>query len=230
MKKAILLSVAATCLAALCFAVSPATNASGGAKKEVTFNKDVASILYNNCAECHRPNDIAPMSLLSYKETRPWARSIKEKVVNREMPPWSPDPAYGEFTNDHRLAQKDIDTIVAWVDQGAREGNAKDLPKVPDVVSGGWEIGKPDVVLQMAEEHVVKPDDPDQYINYFIPTNFKEDVWVQAAEVHPGNRRVVHHVIAFIQTPDDGEADRRCEGQGREGWKARRRRFRIVLS
>src|SRR5437667_1424015 len=145
MKKVILLSAVAS-LAATCFFVSPSTNASGTAKKEVTYNKDVAPILFNNCAECHKPNDIAPMSLLNYKEARPWARSIKEKVVNREMPPWSPDPAYGQFTNDHRLAQKDIDTIVAWVDQGAKEGNPKDLPKMPDFVSGGWEIGKPDVV------------------------------------------------------------------------------------
>jgi mono/diheme cytochrome c family protein len=203
MKKAILLSAVAVSLGALSFIVSPETNASASGKKEVTFTKDVASILYNNCAECHRPNDIAPMSLLSYKEVRPWARSIKEKVVNREMPPWSPDPAYGEFTNDHRLAQKDIDTIAAWVDQGAKEGNPKDLPKTPEFVTGGWEIGKPDVVLQMAEEHTVKPDDPDNYINFFVPTNFKEDVWVQAAEIHPSNRRVVHHVIAFIQTPQN---------------------------
>ena len=108
----------------------------------VTFNKDVAPILYKNCAVCHRPNDIAPMSLLSYKEARPWARSIKEKMLAREMPPWSPDPAYGEFTNDHRLAQKDVDTVVAWVDQGAKEGNAKDLPGTPEFVAGGWEIGK----------------------------------------------------------------------------------------
>jgi mono/diheme cytochrome c family protein len=201
MKKALMISAIAAGFALMCLAVSPATSASGPAGKEVTFNKDVASILFNNCAECHRPNDIAPMSLLSYKEVRPWARSIKEKVANREMPPWSPDPAYGEFANDHRLAQKDIDTVVAWVDQGAKEGNPKDLPKMPEFVSGGWAIGKPDVVLQMAEEHTVKPGDPDQYINFFIPTNFKEDMWVQAAEVHPGNRRVVHHVIAFIQTP-----------------------------
>ena len=201
MKRTSLILAGTAFVVALCFGFSPSTGASGSGKADVTFNKDVASILYNNCAECHRPNDIAPMSLLSYKEVRPWARSIKEKVVNREMPPWSPDPAYGEFTNDHRLAQKDVDTIAAWVDQGAKEGNPKDLPKMPEFVRGGWEIGKPDVVLQMAEEHVVKPDDPDNYINYFIPTNFKEDVWVQAAEVHPGNRRVVHHVIAFIQTP-----------------------------
>jgi mono/diheme cytochrome c family protein len=216
MKKVILFSAVAVSLAALCFVVSPETNASAPGKKEVTFTKDVASILYNNCAECHRPNDIAPMSLLSYKEVRPWARSIKEKVVNREMPPWSPDPAYGEFTNDHRLAQKDIDTVVAWVDQGAKEGNPKDLPKMPEFVAGGWEIGKPDVVLQMTEEHTVKPDDPDQYINFFIPTNFKEDVWVQAAEIHPSNRRVVHHVIAFIQTPQNmakRAADAKAKGE-----------------
>jgi mono/diheme cytochrome c family protein len=216
MKKAILLSAVAVSLAALCFVVSPATDASASGKKEVTFTKDVASILYSNCAECHRPNDIAPMSLLSYKEVRPWARSIKEKVVNREMPPWSPDPAYGEFTNNHRLVQKDIDTVVAWVDQGAKEGNPKDLPKMPEFVAGGWEIGKPDVVLQMAEEHTVKPDDPDQYINFFIPTNFKEDVWVQAAEIHPSNRRVVHHVIAFIQTPQNmakRAADAKAKGE-----------------
>ena len=169
MKKGILLSVTASCLAALCFVFLPATNASGPARKDVTFTRDVAPILFNKCAECHRPDDIAPMSLLSYKEARPWARSIREKVINREMPPWSPDPAFGEFSNDHRLAQKDIDTIVAWVDQGAKEGSQKDLPKVPEHVAGGWQIGKPDVVLQMAEEHVVKPNDPDQYINFFMP-------------------------------------------------------------
>src|SRR3989442_10807840 len=106
MKKKIMLSFLAGCLLALCLGISPVTDASGsGAGKDVTFSKHVAPIFYANCADCHRPNDIAPMSLLTYKDARPWARSIKEKVVNREMPPWSPDPKYGEFTNDHRLAQ-----------------------------------------------------------------------------------------------------------------------------
>src|ERR1700694_3661621 len=146
MKKKILTTIALGCLAALCFVVSPVSRAAGSSSaKEVTFSKDVAPIFYKNCAECHRAKDIAPMSLLTFKEARPWARSIKEKAVTREMPPWSPDPKYGEFTNDHRLAQKDIDTIVAWVDQGAKEGNPKDLPKMPEfVAAGGWEIGKPD--------------------------------------------------------------------------------------
>ena len=201
MKKAFLLSFAAAFVAALCFAFMPTGSANSGGKKEVTFNKDVAPIFFKNCAECHRPNDIAPMALLNYKQARPWAKSIKEKVVSREMPPWSPDPAHGDFRNDKRLSQKDVDTIVAWVDGGAKEGNAKDLPPVPEMAKGGFSIGKPDVVLEMAEEYTVDPNAPDNYINFFIPTNFTEDKWIQAAEIMPGNRKVVHHVIAFIQTP-----------------------------
>ncbi|HEV8482876.1 MAG TPA: hypothetical protein VGV87_04895, partial [Blastocatellia bacterium] len=196
------LALVVSLVALVCLTLGSSTgNADSKGKKEVTFNRDVAPILFNNCVECHRPNDIAPMSLLNYKEARPWARSIKEKVVTREMPPWSPDPAYGEFSNDHRLTQQQIETVVAWVDQGAKEGNAKDLPSLPEFANGGWEIGKPDVVFTMGEEYSVEPNAPDNYINFFIPTNFKEDKWIQAAEIQPGNRKVVHHVIAFIQTP-----------------------------
>ena len=86
----------------------------------MTFNKDVAPIFFKSCVECHRAGEIAPMSFMSYKEARPWAKSIKEKVVNREMPPWHADPHFGEFSNDRRLSQKDVDTIVAWVDGGAK--------------------------------------------------------------------------------------------------------------
>lgn len=214
MKRAVL-TVALGCLAALLFVLSPASSASAG--KEVTFSKDIAPIFYKNCAECHRANGIAPMSLLSYKEARPWAKSIREQVVARQMPPWSPDPKFGEFTNDHRLAQKDVDTVVAWVDQGAKEGNPKDLPAKPQFLEGGWAIGKPDVVLAMQEEHTINPDDPDNYINFFVPTNFKEDMWVQAAEIQPGNQRVVHHVIAFIQSPQ--MMDKRAEAVKASGQK-----------
>src|SRR5438270_13708193 len=88
----------------------------------VTFTKDVAPIFYQSCASCHRPGEIAPMSLLSYKEARPWAKSIREKVIDRAMPPWHADPNYGHFKNDRRLSQREIDTITAWVDGGAKEG------------------------------------------------------------------------------------------------------------
>ncbi len=184
------------------FGTSSADSKKADSKKEVTFSKDVAPIFFSNCVQCHKAKDIAPMSLVTYKEARPWARSIKEKVVTREMPPWHADPHYGQFSNAHVLTEKEIDTIATWVDQGAKEGNPKDLPPVPDFVKGGWEIGKPDVVFSMQEEYTVEVDAPDNYINFFIPTNFKEDRWIQAAEIHPGNKTVVHHVIAFIQTPE----------------------------
>jgi mono/diheme cytochrome c family protein len=199
MKKAMSALSAVMFIAALCVALSPTAGASG-TPKPVTFTRDVAPILYQHCAECHRPNDMAPMSLLTYKAARPWARSIKEKVVSRQMPPWHADPHYGQFANDRRLSQQEIDTIVAWVDQGAKEGAPKDLPAAP-TFPDGWKIGKPDVVLSMQEDYTLEATGSDEYINFVMPTSFKDDVWIRAAEIHPGNRKVVHHVIAFIQTP-----------------------------
>jgi hypothetical protein len=168
--------------------------------KTVTFNGDVAPILYEHCAECHKPDDVAPFSVLTFKDVRPWARSIREKVITREMPPWHADPRYGDFNNDARLSDKDIDTIVAWVDQGAREGDPAHIPHLPDQTEG-WRIGKPDQVLSMSEEYTVKPDDPDVYVYAVIRATFTRDTWVQAAEIRPSNRKIVHHVIAHILTP-----------------------------
>jgi len=140
------------------------------------------------------------MSLLSYKDARPWARSIREMVASRQMPPWHADPHYGRFSNDKRLSQQEIDTVVAWVDQGAKEGDPTDQPPVPAFVEG-WEIGTPDVVLSMSQAYQIPAGGPDQYVYFTIPTNFKEDKWVSAAEIHPGNKAVVHHVMAFVQPP-----------------------------
>ena len=202
MTKAFRTSLAIGFFVALCFTLLPVgqANDSGKGARVVTFSRDVAPIIYKNCAECHRPGELAPMSLLTFKEARPWARSIKEKVVTRQMPPWHADPAFGHFSNNVRLSQQEVDTITAWVDQGAKEGNPKDLPRLPEFTTG-WKIGKPDVVLTMPEEYTVEASGPDEYINFFIPTNFKEDTWVQAAEINPGNKRVVHHVIGFVQPP-----------------------------
>jgi len=200
MTKTLSLLFLGTFFAACCFVLSPTISASDSSKA-VTFTKDVAPIFYKHCADCHRPNDMAPMSLLTYKDARAWARSIKEKVVTHQMPPWHADPHYGQFSNDRKLAQQDIDTIVAWVDQGAKEGNPKDLPPAPSFPTD-WKIGKPDVVLTMQEDYTLEASGSDEYINFTMPTSFKENVWVQAAEIHPGNKKVVHHVIAFIQTPE----------------------------
>ena len=200
MKKFFSASLPLACLISLMIVFSSTGNLASE-KRAVTFSKDVAPILFKNCAACHRPDDIAPMSLLSYKDARPWARSIKEKIVAHEMPPWSADPKVGEFENDPRLSQKDIDTIVAWVDQGAKEGNPKDLPPAPNF-SDQWEIGKPDVVLQMPEEFEVSGAGADDYIYFRVPTGFTEDKWIQAAEFRPGNKRVVHHAVVFLETPE----------------------------
>src|SRR4051812_39081359 len=110
--------------------------AADSGKSNVTYTKDVAPILFKNCASCHRAGEIAPMSLLSYSETRPWAKAIKEAVRTRQMPPWLADPSVGHFSNDARLAQADVDKIVAWVDAGAPQGNATDMPPTPKFTEG----------------------------------------------------------------------------------------------
>jgi hypothetical protein len=169
----------------------------------ITFTKDVAPIVQKNCATCHRPGEVAPMSFTSYKEVRPWAKSIREKVVTRAMPPWFADPNHGHFSNDPRLSQKEIDTIVAWVDQGAMEGDPKDMPPSPKYAEG-WQIGKPDVVLTMTNEFNVPAEGTIPYKYFAVPTNFTEDKYVQFAEIRQGNRRVVHHIIIDVRYPDQG--------------------------
>jgi len=167
--------------------------------KEVTFNRDVAPILFKNCVVCHRPNDMAPMSLMDYPDAKMWARPIRDAVVQRKMPPWHADPKVGDFSNDPRLSDQDIATIDAWVRTGAREGDPKDLPTVP-VFAQGWHI-KPDVVLTIPE-FTVKGNSMDDYEYIYVPTNFMEDRWVQAAEVMPGDRRVVHHATVSVIEAD----------------------------
>ncbi|MEW6211028.1 MAG: thiol-disulfide isomerase [Acidobacteriota bacterium] len=170
---------------------------------QLTFTKDVAPIVFRNCAPCHRPGEAAPMSLLSYKEVRPWARAIAEVVAERRMPPWFADPHVGEFANDRRLSQKEIETITAWVNGGAREGNPRDLPPLPKFPEG-WTIGKPDVVLSMPEEFSVPAEGVIPYKHYAVPTNFTEDKYVQMAEIKRGDPSVVHHVIVTVLEPGRG--------------------------
>ncbi len=185
---------------------------SASAPREVTYNKDVAPILYSNCVKCHRPDDIAPMSLMTYKETRLWAPAIREAVVQRKMPPWHADPKLGDFLNDPRLTEEEIRTIDAWVRTGTKEGDAKDLPPAPEFTSG-WHI-KPDLVLTIPE-FTVTGGSQDDYEYIYVPTNFTEDKWVQAAEVLPGDRRVVHHATVSViaadkvakEQADHGKAD-----------------------
>src|SRR5256885_11422023 len=134
-------------LAILAASVAPAAT---------TFTKDVAPILYERCVQCHRPNDIAPMSLLDYKSARPWAKSIRQAVLTRKMPPWFAAPQYGHFANDARLSSQELKTIEAWVDGGALEGNPGDLPAPPAFVDG-WKQGKPDILVDIGQDFEIKP-------------------------------------------------------------------------
>jgi hypothetical protein len=167
--------------------------------QNITFNKDVLPILQKNCQTCHRPGEIGPMPLLTYADTRPWAKSVKAAVLARKMPPWFADPQYGHFMNDRSLGEKDIHTIVSWVDSGAPEGDAKDKP-LPIKWSEGWNI-QPDVVFQMPDPYPVPATGALQYIYIVIPTGFAKDTWVTAAEVRPSARSVVHHMIAVVRPP-----------------------------
>jgi hypothetical protein len=174
--------------------------ATEGPSAQVTFSKDVAPIVYKHCVSCHRAGTTAPMSLLTYREARPWAASIREKVVARVMPPWNADPRYGKWQNDPHLTDAEIAAIVSWSRHGAPEGNPKDMPPVPPIAEG-WHIGKPDVVFQMEEAFTV-PATQELDMQYFIlDPHFTEDKWIQAAEVFPGNRHVVHHSTLYIMEP-----------------------------
>ena len=170
-----------------------------------TFNKDVLPILQKNCQGCHRPGQIAPMSLLGYKEARPWAKAMKAAVVSRKMPPWFADPQYGHFANDRSLNQNDIDTIAKWVDGGALEGDAKDSPPPVEWPADGWQI-RPDIIVDGPTFEV--PAQPKnnviEWMWVTVPTGFTKDTWVSAIQIRPSNPAVAHHMcLAFKpHTPD----------------------------
>jgi len=167
-----------------------------------TYHKDVAPILYQNCVVCHRPGEAVPMSLMSYDEARPWAKSIRTMVETRQMPPWHADPLVGKWANDRRMSDRDITTLIRWVDQGTPRGNPEEGPE-PPTFTPGWGIGEPDAVFTAATQSL-PAELEDEYRYVFVPTGFTKDRWIQAAEVRPGNINVVHHVIVFTADPSKG--------------------------
>jgi hypothetical protein len=184
--------LAVLCLSGAAFAAQP--------PKAVSFSKDVAPILQQHCQTCHRPGEAAPMSLLTFKEARPWAAAMKEAVASKTMPPWFADPQYGHFANDRSMPQKDIDTLVAWANTGAKEGDPRDMPKPLEFVTG-WNIGKPDLEMEMPSDFKVPAKGTIEYQYVLIPGDFKQDTWIQGAEIRPGNRALLHHVIAYVRPP-----------------------------
>jgi hypothetical protein len=167
-----------------------------------TFAKDVAPILFKNCTNCHRPGEIAPMSLLTYEDARPYARAIREEIEEGHMPPWHADAPAGTFENERRLTDAEKKTIFDWIDGGAPKGDIKDMPKAP-AYAEGWSIGTPDIILEMPEAYTVPAKGTVAYEYFYIPTNFNEPKYVQAIEVRPGDRTVVHHaLVQYMARPD----------------------------
>ncbi|MCU1382402.1 MAG: hypothetical protein JWL71_1099 [Acidobacteria bacterium] len=185
-------------LPAAAFAAGPSTALGTGAAPAPTFSKDVAPIFNKSCVECHRPTMFAPMSLTTFDAARPWAKSIKQRVVSGVMPPWGADTPHGMFKNDPRLTPAEIDTIARWVDAGAPKGDDKDLPAAP-TFADGWSIGTPDAIFTMDEEFTIPADGTIPYKYFRAPTGLTEDKWIQAIEIHPSARAQVHHVLAFTQ-------------------------------
>jgi hypothetical protein len=170
------------------------------ATAQTTFDKDVLPVLQNHCQECHRPGEAAPMSFLTYKETRPWAAAIRQAVLSRKMPPWHADPAHGKFSNERRLSQQEMDTLTTWAQTGALEGDAKDAPPPRQFVTD-WTIGKPDAIIDMGTDYKVPASGTVEYTYFAVHTGFQEDKWLEKVEVRPSGRSVVHHVVLYARAP-----------------------------
>jgi hypothetical protein len=160
----------------------------------------VTPVLQKHCQSCHRPGEAAPFSMLTYKDARPWAASMKKAVVSMQMPPWHADPAVGHFGNDRRLTPDEIDTIARWADGGAPEGDPKKAP-APLTFLEGWNIGQPDKIFEMPEPFDVPATGTIDYQWIVLPIGLEKDTWIAGVEVRPGDRSVVHHVIAFYRKP-----------------------------
>ena len=174
-----------------------ASEADAKAVKNPTFHKDVIAIFQENCQVCHRPGQVAPFSLMDYKSARPWAKAIKTAVQERRMPPWFANPQYGHFNNDRSLSQAEIDTLLAWVDQGAPEGDSKDAPPAVKWPEGGWTV-QPDAVADVPA-FAVEAKGVIEWQSILLPTPFKEDTWITSVQILPSDYQAVHHMCFEFQ-------------------------------
>jgi hypothetical protein len=209
-----LIAVVGTLLAASLLAAPQSSQVVTSAAAAPTFYKDVLPVLQKNCQACHRPGEVAPMSLLTYEQTRPWARAIKNAVTTKQMPPWFADPAYGHFSNERRLSAREIAAINAWVDAGAPAGNPSDAPAAL-TFENGWNI-KPDIVVEMPKAYAIPASGTINYKYVLVKGVFTEDLWVSAAEMRPGNSKVLHHGKVWVRPPGSKWMARATYGEAYE--------------
>jgi hypothetical protein len=200
MKRAIVTPVLAISGMIVALLIPAAAQSGKSAAAAPTFNKDIAPILFRSCAECHRPNQVAPMSLLSYQDARPWAKAIKNKVVAHEMPPWFADSRYGKFANDRSLSPAEIEALSAWADAGAPQGTGTP-PPLPTFAQAGWShpSGRdPDLVIELPIDWQVGADGEMPNFNLYTPLPFNESRLVGATQVLPGNVAATHHITTAV--------------------------------
>ena len=205
----VLAASAGTALRGSLSAVAPAT-----AAEPVTFSNQIARLFQEHCQGCHRDGEIGGFSLATYADARRRRDKIWRRVEDRKMPPWKPVPGFGDFAGSRRLADGDVAMVRAWIDAGAPEGDPRDLP-APRAFPATWPLGEPDAVLTPAESYAVPSGGRDVYRCFVIPTHFAEDRWVTAVDFVPGDRKIVHHVLTYLDTSGAAEAlDRGEPGPG----------------
>ncbi len=187
------------------------------AAEEITFTKHIAPILWKNCASCHRPGEVGPFNLLTYKDAAKRADFLAQITSERRMPPWKAEPGHGDFEDVRRLSDAEIKLLAQWAESGAKEGKASDLPPAPKFTEG-WQLGQPDLILKMAEPFEVRADGRDVYRCFVLPTGLTEDRTVAAVEFRPGNRRVVHHALYFLD--NTGAARKKDEADPGPGYSS----------
>ncbi|MBI5705848.1 MAG: redoxin domain-containing protein [Armatimonadetes bacterium] len=185
---------------------------------DVTYAKHIAPILNKRCVACHRPGEVAPISFVGYENARKWAPNIAFYTGNRTMPPWKAVPGFGEFKDDNALSEREIELLKRWANSGAKRGNQKEEPATPTFPKGDWSLGKPDLVIGPKAPYRVEASGEDEYRHFVIDPGFKETVYVQGYQVKPGNTRVVHHVIAFLDAKGRGDRMALANKDGKEGY------------
>lgn len=195
---------------------SPAATASS----TVTFNRDIAPLVFQYCSPCHRPGEAAPFTLFTYEDTAKFARQIAFMTERRIMPPWLPAPGEFKFVGELRLSDEQIALFKRWADQGAPQGDERDLPPAPKFTLG-WQLGKPDLILHARKPYLLAASGTDNYWNFIFPTDFPDARWVKAIEIRPGEKRVVHHANILLDRQHSSRAQEKHPGEGFPGMELR---------
>ena len=185
-------------------------------KPRVTFNRDIAPIVFHSCTLCHRPGEAAPFSLLNYRDAKSHARQIAAITQSRAMPPWLPEPGTYQFADEMRLSSEQIELIAQWVEQGAVEGDAAELVHQPKFVEG-WQLGEPDLVIKADKPYQLPASGTDQYWNFIFRTPAHKTSWLRAMEIRPGDKRLVHHANVLVDRMESARRQEKTEGAGFAG-------------